>query len=85
MLHLSLALTRPGGSEFRCTDITCPTSTCPEKMAIITLSKLPSADTEQDETQDQGDNDNGHSQEDPEIVPPPTHCWGSLRRTETEA
>lgn len=33
----------------------------PGKMAIITLSKLPPADTVQDETQDQGDEDDGHS------------------------
>lgn len=36
-------------------------SPLPGKMAIITLPKLPPADTVQDETQDQGDEDDGHS------------------------
>ena len=51
---------------------------------VITLSKQMPTDTEQEDAQAHGDKDDGHSQDDPEIVPPPIHCHGILRRMERE-
>lgn len=60
-----------------------PPSTCPGETAITLSQQLPT-DTVQDEAQARGDKDDGHSYDDPEIVPPPIHRSGALRRMETE-